>query len=76
MHKELVNTTDSIEPEVKDEDQVEVDVGHLLGKEEHVEGVENALNDLVPRNTDSKEVIGARDSKIRAWMPLTCWSFG
>jgi hypothetical protein len=39
LHKELVNTTDSQKPKVKDEDNVEDDVGDLLVKEEHAYGV-------------------------------------
>jgi hypothetical protein len=40
LHKKLVNTTDSKEPKVKDEDHVEDDVGDLLVKEEHADGFE------------------------------------
>ena len=76
LHKELVIRPFPKEPEVKDGTDVADDDGDLLVKEKHVEGVENALNNWVPRKTDSKEVIGARDPKIRAWMPLNGQSFG
>jgi hypothetical protein len=52
--KKLVNTTDSKEPKVKDEANVAVDVGDLLVKEEHADGVENTLNSWAPRNINSK----------------------
>jgi hypothetical protein len=54
LHKELVIRPISKEPEVKDETIVADDNGDLLVVEERVEGLKNALNDWVPRKTDSK----------------------
>jgi hypothetical protein len=74
--KKLVNTTDSQESEVKDEDNVADDVLDLLVKDEHVDGVENTLNGLAPLNTNSKRSKVVHDPKIRARMPSDCQSLG
>jgi hypothetical protein len=54
LHKELVIRPIPKEPEVKGKTNVADDVSNLLVEEERVEGLENALNDWVPRDTDSK----------------------
>jgi hypothetical protein len=54
LHKELVNMTDSLEPEFKDQTNVADDVGDLLVKEEHVDSVEIPLIGWAPRNINSK----------------------
>jgi hypothetical protein len=58
LHKKLVNTTDSQEPKVKDEDNIKEDVGDLLVKEEHADGVK------IPSTVGLLEILTHKGRKV------------